>query len=308
VNTASDAGEGPGVVDVDPAGPPAGSRPGPLRRLAVAVGTDPLDVVPRLLPLVVLVELSGPAMVVGAMVYALVVVVPAVYRSPWTWFALAAFHLLPLVVEWQGVDNHRWLVGYALLVVGTSFLTADPRRALADQGRWLIGVVFLLAVAWKVGSGEYVDGSFFHHALLTDPRFEPVAELFGLTTEQAAANEALVADLRGGGPGGTLADTSGIRVAAQVMTWWGLLLELAVAATFLLPRPTALRRWAPATLLLFIVTTYAVVPVATFGFVLLVLAYPGLPDRPAVRRTWAATLAFVVLWSPVWRLLTDVDA
>lgn len=308
MSAAGDAGEESGGVDRTNAAPTVGSRSELLRRLLEGIGTDPLDVVPRLLPLVVLFELSGPAMVVGAIVYAVVAVVPALYRSAWTWFVLAGFHLLPLLREWHGVDNHRWLVGYALLVVGTSFLTADPRRALADQGRWLIGLVFLLAVAWKVGSGEYLDGSFFHHGLLADPRFEPVADLFGLTAEQTAANEALVTDLRGGGPGGTLADTDGIRLAAQVMTWWGLLLELAIAAAFLLPRPTGLRRWAPVALLVFIVTTYAVVPVATFGFVLLVLAYPGLPDRAAVRRAWAATLAFVVLWSPVWRLLTDVDA
>lgn len=280
-------------------------RSGPL---AALLSPDPSDVVPRLAPLLLIPTAAGPLAVALGLGYAVFVLVPALYRSPWVWFGLAAVHLVPLLREWHGVDNHEWLIGYLLLALGTSFLTSDPRRALAVQGAALIALTFGLAVVWKVISGEYLDGDFFHHALLADPRFAPAAELLGLSTADADANARLVASLRSGGPGGELRTTGVVRGGALVMTWWGVLLEAAIAVAYLWPDRGRARAAGAALLVVFVVTTYVVVPVVTFGLALALMAYASLPKGRRVRASWVAAIVFLVVWSPIWRALTDVTA
>lgn len=287
----------------------AGRRRSPvdLGRLRPLLSTDPLDVVPRLTPLLVLPTAQGPALVGLAVAYAVVIVSPRLYRHPLTWFALAAVHLVPLLGRWEGVDNHEWLIGYWVLAIGLAFLARDPAAVLARQGSLLVALVFGFAVVWKVISGQYLDGDFFTHALLADPRFEPVTTtVLRLPDDAYAANQAALARMATDAEPVTLASSGAVRPAALAMTWWGLVLEALLAVAYLVRHPRAVRLRLPL-LALFVVSTYAVVPVVTFGLVLALMTYAGLTtDRQ--RRACLALIAFLVVWSPVWRLVTGVSA
>lgn len=59
----------------------AGRRPALVAHL---LSPDPLDVIPRLVPVLLIPASAGPAAVVAlALGYAVFVLLPSVYRSPW---------------------------------------------------------------------------------------------------------------------------------------------------------------------------------------------------------------------------------
>jgi hypothetical protein len=276
-------------------------------RLRRALAGDRTDVVLRL-SLIVLVtnSVTYPLLFVAAAVLAVVALPrPRLYRSPLLWFAFGAALAARVLWDWEGVDNHVILTVWWAFAVGVSLLGADAGRSLAANARLLVGLAFLFATLWKLISGEFVDGSFFHYSLLLDDRFRYLAEsMGGLGHDAYVSNHGVVGGLRdssGSGPAG-LVTTDAIRMTAAVLTWWTLAIEAIVAGAFLVP----VRRLAwvrHGSLLVFAFTTYLAVPVGGFGVLLMVmgLAQCDLGDR--ARLHWVAAFAFLLVWAPLWRVL-----
>ena len=185
----------------------------------------------------------------------------------------------------------------------------DPLATLALSARFLVGSLFAFAAGWKLFSGQFLDGTFFRYTLSFDERFEVVARFVGGTTDAmrgsnlAAVNQLLAA---GGGGEVVLREGAGAPALAVVFTWWGLLIELAVAAVFLLPLG---RRWhrarhrvRHATLATFAATTYAVVPVGGFGALLLVLGATQ-ADSERGRVAYLAGAVALLAWAALWPAL-----
>lgn len=286
--------------------PPVGDVVGQLRSTRV------LDVVPRvtLLLVVATADPTSTGVVISAVLLAVVILFPSLYRSPLVWVALTGLVLARYLPDWEGVDNHDWLLVYWCAALACALLSTEPVAVLRTQARLLAGLVFALAVAWKLRSGQYVDGSFFEHALLADPRLEPVARwVGGLSDAEYAANASLLGDLVSGAPAVSLVTTERLRAAAFVMTWSALLLETAAAVCFLAPPASRLGRLRHAMVFVFCVTTYLVVPVIGFGVLLVLMAYATTGDgETGVRRLHLVLLAFLVTWPPVWRAITGIAA
>lgn len=145
-------------------------------------------------------------------------------------------------------------------------------------------------------SPDYLDGRFFRVTLSTDDRFAPIARAAGLTDDQIAANrealEPLPADAEAlNGP--VLTEPPMLRRVAAVLTWGGMVLELLVAVSFLL-RPGPL---AHASLLAFCLLTYAIAPVAGFGWLVAVLGLATCPDDRRLRLAYVAAFALILLYS-----------
>jgi hypothetical protein len=260
-------------------------------------------------PLLLLVNVRddrGLTVVVAAM--ALVVFLNRrVREAPAFWLLLAAVIAARQLGYFLTLDDHVVASTYWCLGLGCGLLAVDREGTQRRTAGLLVGLVFALAATWKLTSGQFVDARFFRFTMIWDGRFE---HLEWITDQQR--HEMHRDALRGllGGPPGRPAVTwtEGPRsdVVATAMTWWGLVIEVAVAVTFLLP----LRRMAwvrHAALLAFMATTYLVVPITGFGLLLSVLGAVHTDDVRWRRAYLVAFVALVVIWPPIWRLLTGYD-
>jgi hypothetical protein len=226
-------------------------------------------------------------------------VVPGALRHRALWLALAGLAAWRVVSGWPLADNHAYLLAYWCLAIALSRSAPDPERALAWNGRVLVGLAFAFAVLWKLLSPDYLDGRFFRVTLVEDRRLERVATaLGGIEPGALAARREFVAQhVDGAG----LADVAApepprLRRLALAATRLTLALEAAVAVAFLAPlgRGAWLRH---ALLLLFCATTYAVAPVAGFGWLLLAMGVAQCePGARRLRLAYVGAFTLLVLY------------
>lgn len=231
---------------------------------------------------------------------------PRLARSPWTWLAIAAVMGATQAADWEGVDDHVVLTTYWALALGLSLLAPDPGRMLGWNARLLAGLTFAFATYWKLSSGDFADGDFFRFSLLLDDRFEYVTRgLGGMSEAEYAANHGSVADLHADPAtgGAALALPDRVSTIAVVMTAWGLVSEVAAAVAHLAPLPHRLRWLRHLWLFAFAATTYFVVPIGGFGLILLLLGLAQTDPGERKRVAYAAGMAAVLAWAPIWRTL-----
>ena len=221
------------------------------------------------------------------------------------WGALALLVAVRIAADWPLADNHIYLLSYWSLGTALALSTSDPHAVLAECSRWLLGLAFAFAVLWKgVLSPDYLDGRFFRVTLLTDPRFEDAALLFGgVTPETLAANRHALEVLPEGAAllnPPDVVETRRLRLMATAMTWGALLLEASVAAAMLLPGATIVAAARHATLLVFCLMTYAFAPVAGFGWVLTVMGLTQCrPGQRALKACYLGMFLIVLFYSEV---------
>lgn len=266
--------------------------------------TDPLEILPHLTLLVLLLNAFDQwySQVPLVLLSALGFMYPRSLRCTRFWCLATALYAAGIFLNWASCDNHKYLICYWCLALCTVFELPRSRRsfALAVNARLLIGLCMALAVFWRTVSDCYHDGSFFHYALLVDPRF---ADLAGWIADAPAAvlaeNRQLRHLLTQGYLYGVevnriaLTDAPGLKTLGLVLTWWTLLLESAIAALFFWPdgRRAAVAR--NCLLLLFGLSTYTVATVRGFGWILMLLGLAQCSDRE--KRFRVAYLAMFLL-------------
>jgi hypothetical protein len=218
--------------------------------------------------------------------------VDAMVLSPWFWLCIASIHFAWIVKAYAIADNHRYLEGYWCLAIAVALMVGGPDggRLLARNALLLIGLAFLCATVWKLASHRYRDGSFFTRILITDARFGAIAHLFGgLSAQRRAAHLSAIQRIRSGAATYEQVDVpSSLRRLALTLTWWTVVIEAVIAAAFVAP-VDALQVWQLGLLLLFAVTTYVLVPVQTFGNILLLMLVVS-ADTAATRAVILGTL------------------
>jgi hypothetical protein len=231
-------------------------------------------------------------------------VFPAALRRSGLWWLLALFTGLRVLLDYPLPDNHAYLLGYWCLACALALSATDCDAFLADNGRWLIGLVFAFATLWKLAlSPDYIDGSFFRVSLLTDPRFEELTRLLGRLplAEILAHREILEAHVDGPPvPGAGLVLPAGFHALALAMTWWTVAIEGFLALAFLWPRDRGPSRWRDAGLLIFCATTYAAATVEGFGWLLIAMGVAQCPpERARTRGLYLAAFALVLFYREV---------
>jgi hypothetical protein len=232
------------------------------------------------------------------------VLVTRLATSAWLWLALAALAALRVALDWPLSDNHAYLLVYWALTLGLAFAAGAPEdrvaaERLARTARLLVGVVFALATAQKLLAPDYVDGAFFRFALAVDGRFESLGHLLGRGDEQLARTRAYLEAVPWEAPpaGAAFEETPALRAAAGLLTVATLVLEGAVAIAFLLPArrlPAAVR---DGVLLAFCAGTYAIAPVAGFGWLLLAMGVAQTDaGRARTRALYLAAFALILLY------------
>jgi hypothetical protein len=229
--------------------------------------------------------------------------VRSVRRAPLTWFALALLIGLRIVMVWPLSDNHIYLLAYWCLAIGLAQMGPHPAETLATSSRLLLAAAFTLAVIWKAAlSPDYVDGRFFRVTLLTDERFADASlVLGGLSRDQMASNRNFLAPLP---DGAALLDPPPfiepprLRLLATTATWGGLALEAVIAGVNLIPATGRIVIARHAALLLFCATTYALAPVAGFGWLLAAMGLAQCERRQRLLRgSYVAVFILILLYS-----------
>ena len=271
---------------------------------------DGLDTPLRLTAIALLLRPAGPWFVrPGVLAIAVLALIsPRVLRAPLTWAILALLTVIRIADDWPLSDNHIYLLAYWCLAVALALPHQNREEVLARSSRWMLGLAFTCAVLWKVFSPDFVDGRFFRVTLLTDPRFSDAALLIGrLTPDQLAQDQQALQPLPAGAEllnPPEIVETPQLRHLAAVATWGGLLLETAVAVAMFLP---AWRRglFRHVLLLTFCLVTYALAPVAGFGWLLLVMGLALIAqDWPALRKIYVGVFIMVLFYSEVpWAAL-----
>ena len=206
---------------------------------------------------------------------------------------------------WPLSDNHIYLLAYWCLAIGLALSSPSPAATLSTSSRWLLGAAFAMAVVWKAMlSPDYVDGRFFRVALLTDERFADASLVFGgLSRDQMAENRTFLEPLPEGAEllhPPAFVEPPRLRAFAAVATWGGLLLESLIALSFLMPGSRDGSQLARhASLLAFCVTTYALAPVAGFGWLLATMGLAHCrPDQHGVARRLRRGVRLDLLCTP----------
>ena len=229
--------------------------------------------------------------------------VRAVRRAPLTWILIAILVGARVVAVWPLSDNHIYLLAYWCLAIGLALSTAASAATLSASSRWLLAAAFVMAVVWKaVLSPDYTDGRFFRVTLLTDERFADAALMFGgLSRDQMAQNRAFLEPLPEGAAllhPPAFVEPPRLRAFARIATWGGLFLEAVIATAFLLPAGKWGELTRHASLLTFCLTTYALAPVAGFGWL---LASMGLAhvrtDQHWLRGAYLAVFILILLYA-----------
>ena len=273
--------------------------------VASKVGTmDPLVLLLRASLVVLLVNSNDDVVVMAAVAVVCAVALPRrpMLLSPWLWTALFVGIGARQLATWHTIDDHIVVTTYWCGSISLALRARDPLATLALSARLLVAALFTFAAGWKLFSGQFVDGTFFRYSLLFDERFEVVGRLVGGTADPVReANVAAVSALLAGTGAHEVMLQEGARgpALARVMTWWGLMIEITVAAVHLLPIP---QRWSWArhgALIGFAVTTYLVIPVGGFGALLLVL---GVAQAASMRgRTaYLGGVGVLLAWGTVW--------
>jgi hypothetical protein len=229
------------------------------------------------------------------------------------WWSLAALLGARLVVEWPLPDNHLYLEAYWALAVALALGASDREAVLRRSARWLMGAAFAFAVLWKaVLSPDYRDGRFFRVTLLDDPRMTHALRLAGLDPAAIEANRVALRPW----PAGVepidpprVVEPPVLRRLAAFLTWsGGIGLESLIAIAFLAPLSRRVESMRPLLVLVFCVTVYALAPVASFAWLLLVMSLAALPAGVSPRWRWAhaAVAALVLLWAELpWSRFLD---
>jgi hypothetical protein len=234
-----------------------------------------------------------------------------VLLAPATWLLLAMLTGLRLVLDWPLPDNHAYLLAYWCLAVFLALVSSTPEGVLAGAARWLVGLAFLFSVLWKVLlAPEYLDGRFFRVTLMTDNRFAEAAMLFGgLTEEDLRRTREALRPLPAGAAlldPPVLVEPPAFRGLAAAATWWLVGIESLVAVAFLGWRRGWFRHFA---LIGFCVLTYAMAPVAGFGWLLLALGLAQCdPNERGLRAAYVTSFFLVLAYAGVpWtRLLLSL--
>ena len=210
-----------------------------------------------------------------------------------------------IVIVWPLSDNHIYLLAYWCLALGLALSGPAPAATLATSSRWILGASFAMAVLWKaVLSPDYVDGRFFRVTLLTDERFADASLVFGgLSRDQMAQNRKFLEPLP---EGAELLDPPAfvepppLRLFATLATWGGLTLEGLIALLCLWPGGRQVERARHAALVLFCATTYALAPVAGFGWLIATMGLAQCrPEQRRLRGAYVIVFLLILLYTEI---------
>ncbi len=224
------------------------------------------------------------------------------------WALLAALTGSRIAVQWQDVDNHKFILFYWLLCMTLAHAVLDlelKQNIVLFNARFFLVFIMLAAVAQKLSSASYMDASFFEFELLFDRRFRGFVALFGIDSNipvQARELLDLLKDPYIEVEGNTLqiAPGFGVPLLAKFVTWYDLAIQAVIGVAFLIRRHMS-DLIGHIALLIFIVTAYFAAPVIGFAWTLIILGILLARERfPNMTMTYILMLVVTSLYKIPW--------
>jgi len=234
---------------------------------------------------------------------------PRVLGKPAFWLVLSIAGTIATIVDWERIDNHKYLLDYWLWVLFIAHLFAEPevlRRTICFNARFFLCLAFLAASGQKLSSPSYRSGAMFEHYLYTDSRFTAFGKLIGIDPSVPDAVQKRIALLRSPfaqveGNELQIPGSERARVAALVLTWWDLSLQL-IMGLLLVIRRSVTDVLAHILLLFFIFTTYIPAPVFGFGWILAVMGFTLAKEKfPRIAAGYVICFAAILVYQVPWR-------
>ena len=261
---------------------------------------DSFDFVSTLTIIIGLVYFADdPLYRVGIAFFAVVSVVYApVKHSPLFWTALAAYLTFMVTLTWETATSDLYLYLYWCVALAVARLSGQPKKVLTVVARYMIALVFLFSVFWKIVSPDFANGDFFRFSFALDARLAPVAVLFTpMTMQDFLRNRELASFSRLVERGKVeLFESKRTRVLSRVLAVTTLLTEFSVGLTFVAPwRRLALFR--DGLLLFFLFTTYTVAPITRFGVLLACMGWSQTESRD-----YRSLFVLAIFWLQIFGL------
>ncbi len=224
------------------------------------------------------------------------------------WGLLAVLTGSRIAVQWQDVDNHKFILFYWLLCMTLAHAVLDPelkQNIVLFNARFFLVFIMLGAVAQKLSSASYMDASFFEFELLFDSRFRGFVALFGIDPEVRLQARELLEILRDPyteveGNALQIAPGVGLALLAKFVTWYDLIIQAIIGAAFIFRRHVS-DLIGHIALLMFIVTAYFAAPVIGFAWTLIVFGILLAKDRyPNLTMTYILMLVVTTLYKIPW--------
>lgn len=237
------------------------------------------------------------------------VLYPRCLRHWGFWLALALAGTIATIVDWERIDNHKYLLDYWLWILAIVHLFADSpqqRRMIHLNARFFLCLIFLAASVQKLTSPSYRSGEMFEHYLYVDSRFTAFGKLAGIDPAVAEAVKKRMMFLRS--PFAEVRDnvlgipaSQRAREMALVMTWWDVSLQFLIGILlFFGQRRTD--RIAHVLLLFFIFTTYLPAPVYGFGWILAIMGFTLAKEKfPALAAVYILGFLAILIYQVPWR-------
>lgn len=214
--------------------------------------------------------------VIGPVILGVAALFPkSVYQEQF-WLLMCMVTGSSIVLDWTLLGNHSFLLFYWSIALLLASFSSNRLRFLAMSARWLVAFLFLFAFVWKLNSNDFRTGATARYLLSgTYPAGQLSVVLGGISGLQLAENindvERLLAS-----PVKTQAKLNSNAVVghlADVMTMMTFVIEGLTALIFLIPVSL---RWIwlrDGSLILFMLTAYSIIPVASFATQLAYLGY-----------------------------------
>ncbi|MEY2480233.1 MAG: hypothetical protein QOI04_1160 [Verrucomicrobiota bacterium] len=234
---------------------------------------------------------------------------PNSIRSPVFWLALSLSATFVIIHDWQAADNHKYLLLYWLWILFFCHLFGEPeqkRRTLIFNARFFLCFIFLAAAAQKLASPTYRSGEMFEYFLYVDSRFTAFGKLIGIDPTIPDAVQKSIGFFRS--PFSQVIDNDLVlpgsdraRIAALVLTWWDLSLQLLIGSLLFLRRPRT-DKFAHILLLFFVFTTYLPAPVFGFGWILAIMGFTLAKENfPRIAAVYMSCFVVILLYQVPWR-------
>lgn len=228
---------------------------------------------------------------------------------PAFWVSFFALQSIDLYGSWLSAANHTWVMWYWGLAMAVASCIAnikDRDLILINNARWLLILIMLVAVFWKVINPYYMDGSFFERNLVENPLMTTFTHTFGsLSWSDIEENrfertgEQVSEDVYKY----SYNSNAMVGFMAIFTTWWVLLIELVIGILLLFYRAkTDLA--AHICHIIFIAVAYFAVPIFGFAWILVVLGVATAGTQSAYMRPWYTLLfGLLLLYALPWNFI-----
>jgi hypothetical protein len=216
------------------------------------------------------------------------------------WLGLFILQSVDLYQSWISAANHTWVMWYWGLAMLAACLfkdTTDQTKIISNNARWLLIIIMLVAVVWKITTPSYLDGSFFERNLVSNPLMTTFTHVIsGLEWDAIEGNYQTNYQMFDN-PNITSRQYQSNNTAHYLslgITWWVLIIELVIGALLLIQRFKT-DTWAHILNIVFIACAYLGAPILGFAWILIVLGIAATGTSHSFLRPWYALLFLLIL-------------